>query len=96
MTPDLEKEGPVESTTSKLAPEVSKDKPKEPKKKKRGPKINKLKGKGKDNWHRPHPQGYRIPKLEPSAIDSVLNMARTLMEFTGKEKKGMNRTFPCK
>ncbi|MBW0577627.1 hypothetical protein O181_117342 [Austropuccinia psidii MF-1] len=42
------------------------------------------------------PQGYRIPKLEPSAVDSVFNMARTLMEFTAKEQERMNRTFPCK
>ncbi|MBW0517201.1 hypothetical protein O181_056916 [Austropuccinia psidii MF-1] len=53
-------------------------------------------GKGKANWNRPYPQGYRIPKLEPSAVDSVFNMARTLMEFTAKEQERMNRTFPCK
>ncbi|MBW0518522.1 hypothetical protein O181_058237 [Austropuccinia psidii MF-1] len=38
----------------------------------------------------------QIPKLEPSAIDSVFNKARTLMEFTAKEQERMNRTFPCK
>ncbi|MBW0573209.1 hypothetical protein O181_112924 [Austropuccinia psidii MF-1] len=48
----------------------------------------------KANWHRPYPQGYRIPKLDPSAMDSVFNMARTLMEFTAKEQDRMNRTFP--
>ncbi|MBW0525790.1 hypothetical protein O181_065505 [Austropuccinia psidii MF-1] len=69
MTPALEKEGPVASTSSKPAPEVSKDKLKEPQKKQRGPKNHQ----GKANWHRPYPQGYRIPKLEPSA------MARTLI-----------------
>ncbi|MBW0493969.1 hypothetical protein O181_033684 [Austropuccinia psidii MF-1] len=42
------------------------------------------------------PQGLRIPKLEPSAVDSVFNMARTLMEFTSKEQEKMNSTFPCK
>ncbi|MBW0592810.1 hypothetical protein O181_132525 [Austropuccinia psidii MF-1] len=42
------------------------------------------------------PQGYRIAKLEPSAVDSVFNMARTLMEFTAKEQERMNRTFPRK
>ncbi|MBW0512108.1 hypothetical protein O181_051823 [Austropuccinia psidii MF-1] len=51
-------------------------------------------GPNKANWHRPYPQGYRIPKLEPSAVDSVFNMARTLMEFTLKEQERMNRTFP--
>ncbi|MBW0586341.1 hypothetical protein O181_126056 [Austropuccinia psidii MF-1] len=78
------------------APEVSKDKPKGPQKNQGGPKNNQSKGKGKANWHRPYPQGYRIPKLEPSAVESVFNMARTLMEFTAKEKEKMNRTFPKK
>ncbi|MBW0474559.1 hypothetical protein O181_014274 [Austropuccinia psidii MF-1] len=79
MTPALEKEGPVVSTTSKPAPEVSNDEPKGPQKKQRGPKNNQGKDKGKANWHRPYPQGYRISILEASAVDSVLNMARTLM-----------------
>ncbi|MBW0499323.1 hypothetical protein O181_039038 [Austropuccinia psidii MF-1] len=43
-----------------------------------------------------YPQGYRIPKLEPSAVDNVFNMDRTPMEFTAKEQKRMNRTFPQK
>ncbi|MBW0516858.1 hypothetical protein O181_056573 [Austropuccinia psidii MF-1] len=74
-------EGPVASTSSKPAPEVSKDKPKQPHKKQKGPKKHHGKGKVKANWLRPYPQGYRIPKLEPSAMESVFNMARTLMEF---------------
>ncbi|MBW0568346.1 hypothetical protein O181_108061 [Austropuccinia psidii MF-1] len=53
-------------------------------------------GKGKANCHRPYTQGYRSPKLEPSAMDSVFNMARSLMEFSAKEKERMNRTFPNK
>ncbi|MBW0581900.1 hypothetical protein O181_121615 [Austropuccinia psidii MF-1] len=84
MTPALETEGPVVSTSSQPAPEVSKDKPDGPQKKQKGPKNHQGKGKGKVNWHRPYPQGYRILKLEPSAVDSVFNMARTLMEFTAK------------
>ncbi|MBW0485866.1 hypothetical protein O181_025581 [Austropuccinia psidii MF-1] len=96
MTPALEKEGPVVSTSSKPAPEVSKDKPKGPQKKQRGPKNHQGKGKGKANWQRPYPQGYSIPKLEPSAVESVFNMARTLMELTEKEKESMNRTFSHK
>ncbi|MBW0575761.1 hypothetical protein O181_115476 [Austropuccinia psidii MF-1] len=96
MTPALEKEGPVASTSSKPAPEVSKDKPKGPQKKQRSPKNHQGKGKGKANWHRPYPQGYRIPKLEPLAVDSVFNMARTLMEFKVKEQERMRSTFPCK
>ncbi|MBW0571346.1 hypothetical protein O181_111061 [Austropuccinia psidii MF-1] len=96
MTPALETEAPLASTSSKPAAEVSKDKPKGPQKKQRCPNNRPGKGKGKANWHRPYPQGYRIPKLEPSAVDSVFNMARTLMEFTAKEVERMKRTFPCK
>ncbi|MBW0510765.1 hypothetical protein O181_050480 [Austropuccinia psidii MF-1] len=95
MTPALE-EGPVASTSSKPAPEASKEKSKGPQKKKKGPKSHQGKGKGKANWRRPYPQAYRILKLEPSAIDSVFNMTRTLMEFTAKEQERMNRTFQCK
>ncbi|MBW0556414.1 hypothetical protein O181_096129 [Austropuccinia psidii MF-1] len=84
MTPAFEKEGQVESTTSKPAPEVSKDKPKGPQRKKKGPKIHQGKGKGKENWHRPYPQEYRIPEVETSEVDCVFNKARTLMEFTTK------------
>ncbi|MBW0593626.1 hypothetical protein O181_133341 [Austropuccinia psidii MF-1] len=56
MTPALETEGSVASTSSKPAPEVSKDKPKGlHQKKKKGPKNHQGKGKGKANWHRPSP-----------------------------------------
>ncbi|MBW0533986.1 hypothetical protein O181_073701 [Austropuccinia psidii MF-1] len=57
MTPALETEGPMVSTSSKSAPEVSKDKPKGAHKKQRGPKNHQGKSKGKANWHRPYPQG---------------------------------------
>ncbi|MBW0560648.1 hypothetical protein O181_100363 [Austropuccinia psidii MF-1] len=96
MTSALETEGPVASTSSKPAPEVSKGKPKRPQKKQKSPKNHQGKGKGKANWHRTYPQGYSIPKLEPSAVDSVFNMARSLMEFTAKKQERMNRTFTCK
>ncbi|MBW0561940.1 hypothetical protein O181_101655 [Austropuccinia psidii MF-1] len=96
MTPALETEAPVASTSSKLAPGVSKYKSKGPQKKQRGPKNHQSKGKGKANWHRPYPQGYRIPKLEPSPMESVFNMARTVMEFTAKEQERMNRNVPRK
>ncbi|MBW0569197.1 hypothetical protein O181_108912 [Austropuccinia psidii MF-1] len=96
MTPALEKEGPVASTSSKHSPEVSKEKPKGSQKKKRVPKKHQGKGKGKANWHRPYPQAYRSPKLEPSAVDSVFNMARTLIEFTSKEQERIKRTSPHK
>ncbi|MBW0584264.1 hypothetical protein O181_123979 [Austropuccinia psidii MF-1] len=90
MTPALETEAPVASNSSKPAPEVSNGKPQGPQKEKRGPKNHQ----GKANWHRPYPQGYRIPKLKPSTVESGFNMARTLMEFTAKEQERMNRTFP--
>ncbi|MBW0490228.1 hypothetical protein O181_029943 [Austropuccinia psidii MF-1] len=92
MAPALEKGGPVVPTSSKPAPEMYKDKPKGNQKKTRGPKNNQ----GKANWQRPYPQGYRIPKLESSAMDSVLNMAQTLMEFTAKEQERMKKNFPHK
>ncbi|MBW0527903.1 hypothetical protein O181_067618 [Austropuccinia psidii MF-1] len=94
LTPALEKEGPVAWTSSKPAQEVSKDKPKGPQKKKRGPKRNQGKGNGKANWQRPYPQGYSIPKVEPSAMDGVFNRARTLIESKSKEQERMNRSFP--
>ncbi|MBW0480673.1 hypothetical protein O181_020388 [Austropuccinia psidii MF-1] len=96
MNPALEREGPLASTSSKPAPEISKDKPKGPRKKQKGPKSHHIKAKGKVNWHRPYPKGYRIPKLEPSGVDNVFNMARTLMEFTANEQERMTRFFPCK
>ncbi|MBW0554361.1 hypothetical protein O181_094076 [Austropuccinia psidii MF-1] len=96
MTPYLEKKGPVVSTSSKPAAGMSKDKAKGPQKKQKGPKNYQGKEKGKDNRHTPYPQAFRIPKLEPQAVDSVSNMARTLIEFTAKEKEIINRTFPPK
>ncbi|MBW0556666.1 hypothetical protein O181_096381 [Austropuccinia psidii MF-1] len=92
MNPALEKEGPEASTSSKPAPEQPKDKSKGPNKKKRAPRNNQ----GKANWHRPYSQGYRIPKLEPSSMKHVFNMARTLMVFAAKEQERMNRNFPEK
>ncbi|MBW0577781.1 hypothetical protein O181_117496 [Austropuccinia psidii MF-1] len=52
MTPALQTEAPVASTSSKPAPEMSKDKPKGPQKKQRGPKNHQGKGKGTDSTHR--------------------------------------------
>ncbi|MBW0546344.1 hypothetical protein O181_086059 [Austropuccinia psidii MF-1] len=93
-TPALEKKGAVASTSSKPAPKVSKDKPKGPQKKQRVSNNNQGKGKGKAYWHRTCPQGYSIPKLEPSGMDSVFNMARTLMELTAMEQERMKINFP--
>ncbi|MBW0488617.1 hypothetical protein O181_028332 [Austropuccinia psidii MF-1] len=93
MTPDFEEEGPVLSKSSKPAPELPKDSPKRPHKKNKGPKNNQLKGKEKANFHRPYPKWYRIPQLEPSAMDCVQH---------GKDSYGVHsqrtikitRTFP--
>ncbi|MBW0516315.1 hypothetical protein O181_056030 [Austropuccinia psidii MF-1] len=49
MTPALQTEGPVASTSSKPAPKMSKDKPKGPQKKQGSPKKHQGKGKGKAN-----------------------------------------------
>ncbi|MBW0512822.1 hypothetical protein O181_052537 [Austropuccinia psidii MF-1] len=96
MRTSLEKEGPVASSSSKQAPEMSKDKPKGPQKNQRGHMSHQEKGKGKANGDRPYPQGYWIPKSEPSSVDSVFNMARTLVEFKAKEQERMKSTFLCK
>ncbi|MBW0496062.1 hypothetical protein O181_035777 [Austropuccinia psidii MF-1] len=88
MRKPLEKEGPVASSSSKDTPEVSKDKPKGPQKKKRGPKNHQEKGKGKANGDRPYPQGYRIPKSEPSAVESVSIWPRLLWNSKPRRRKG--------
>ncbi|MBW0556638.1 hypothetical protein O181_096353 [Austropuccinia psidii MF-1] len=64
--PSFGERRPVPSTSSKQAPEMSKYKPNRPQKKQKVPKNHQGKNKGKANWHQPYPQGYRIPKLEPS------------------------------
>ncbi|MBW0504849.1 hypothetical protein O181_044564 [Austropuccinia psidii MF-1] len=92
MTPALEKEVPVASTSYKPAPEL----PKGPQEKQKGPKKHQGKGKAKANWHRPYPQEYRLPKLEPLVMESVFNITRTLMELTDKVQERINRTFPNK
>ncbi|MBW0576652.1 hypothetical protein O181_116367 [Austropuccinia psidii MF-1] len=88
MTPDLEKEGPVVSKSSQQALEQSKDKHKGPQKKPRGARNNICKGKGKANWNIPHPQGYRIPKLELSAVESVFNIPELLWSSQLWNRKG--------
>ncbi|MBW0472087.1 hypothetical protein O181_011802 [Austropuccinia psidii MF-1] len=84
MTPSLEKGGPLASTSSKPTPELPKNNPKGPQQRQRVPKSNQGKGKGKENSHRPYPPGYRIPRLEALAMESVFNVARSLIEFTAK------------
>ncbi|MBW0468206.1 hypothetical protein O181_007921 [Austropuccinia psidii MF-1] len=87
---------PSRTESCKPTPEVFKDKPKGAQKKQGGPKNNQGKGKGKPNWHRPNPQGYSIPKLEPSTVDILFNMAIPFIKFRAKEHERMNRTFPHK
>ncbi|MBW0537470.1 hypothetical protein O181_077185 [Austropuccinia psidii MF-1] len=55
-----------------------------PNKDKQSPKS---KQKAKPKWKKPYPQHDRTPKKEKTAMDNVLNMARTLMEFKNKEEK---------
>ncbi|MBW0540198.1 hypothetical protein O181_079913 [Austropuccinia psidii MF-1] len=82
----------IEQKSSKLAPQHPKHKPKGPQKKQRGPRKNQ----GKANWHRPYPQGCRIPELEISEMGGLFNISRTLMELTAKEQERMKRTFTRK
>ncbi|MBW0516680.1 hypothetical protein O181_056395 [Austropuccinia psidii MF-1] len=63
-----------------------------PKKAKQTSKTNQ-KGKQKPKWNKPHPQNYRIPKKEKTAMDNVFNMARTLMEFKNNEEEKLNKYF---
>ncbi|MBW0461152.1 hypothetical protein O181_000867 [Austropuccinia psidii MF-1] len=84
MTLALEKRGPVASAISNPAPELPKDNRKQPKKNQKGLRKNKTKWKGQVNYDQPYPKGYRIPKLDPSAMDSVFNMASTLMDLKAK------------
>ncbi|MBW0591988.1 hypothetical protein O181_131703 [Austropuccinia psidii MF-1] len=45
----------------------------------------------KKNWIKPYSPSYKIPKIQKDAMDNVLNMARTLMEFKDKEEKRMRQ-----
>ncbi|MBW0560943.1 hypothetical protein O181_100658 [Austropuccinia psidii MF-1] len=90
VTPALEKEGPIASTSSKTALELLRDNPKGLHRIQKGCRNTQGKRKGKANFHRTYPQGYRFTKLEPSAMD------RILMEFKATEKERMKRTFSCK
>ncbi|MBW0588117.1 hypothetical protein O181_127832 [Austropuccinia psidii MF-1] len=46
----------------------------------------------KKNWRKPYSPSYRIPKIQKDAMDNVFNMARTLMEFKGKEEERMRQS----
>ncbi|MBW0524158.1 hypothetical protein O181_063873 [Austropuccinia psidii MF-1] len=54
----------------------------------------------KKNWRKPYSPSYSIPKIQKAAMDNVFNMARTLMEFKGKEEQRMRqphfpKKYPC-
>ncbi|MBW0550320.1 hypothetical protein O181_090035 [Austropuccinia psidii MF-1] len=82
MTPALE-EGPVASTSSRRiqreAQRTSEEEERSQEPSGQGARQSKL--------------AQTFPKLEPLAVDSVFNMARTLMEFTSKDQERMNKTF---
>ncbi|MBW0590166.1 hypothetical protein O181_129881 [Austropuccinia psidii MF-1] len=44
------------------------------------------KGKGKAPSPKPYSQGYRIPKIQQDAMESLFQMARTMMELQKKEE----------
>ncbi|MBW0497022.1 hypothetical protein O181_036737 [Austropuccinia psidii MF-1] len=92
MTPALGKEGPVASTSSRSV-QGQGQKTSEETERSQEPSGQRQR---KSKLAQPYPQGYRIPKLEPSAVDSGFNMARTVMEFTSKEQERMKRILQCK
>ncbi|MBW0524292.1 hypothetical protein O181_064007 [Austropuccinia psidii MF-1] len=44
------------------------------------------KGKGKAPAKKPYRQDYRVPKIQQDAMESVFQMARTMMEMQKKEE----------
>ncbi|MBW0506785.1 hypothetical protein O181_046500 [Austropuccinia psidii MF-1] len=91
MSPAVEKEGPVASTSSRAFQRQSKG----PQKGQRGPNRNKGNGKIKYNWHRTYPQGYRITKMEPSAMGCV-HYGQKPYGFHSQEQERIKRTFLSK
>ncbi|MBW0576718.1 hypothetical protein O181_116433 [Austropuccinia psidii MF-1] len=84
-----------QASTSKSPPQPVLNKPKKtPKTNQKG--KQKAKGKAKPKWNKPYLQNYRIPNKEKTAMDNVVNMARTLMEFKNKEEERLNQYFPKK
>ncbi|MBW0509674.1 hypothetical protein O181_049389 [Austropuccinia psidii MF-1] len=45
----------------------------------------------KMNWRKTYSPSYSIPKIQKDAMDSVFNMARTLMKFKDKEEQIMRQ-----
>ncbi|MBW0549842.1 hypothetical protein O181_089557 [Austropuccinia psidii MF-1] len=92
MTPALDKEDPVESTSSRSVEEQAQKTSEETER------LQEPSGTRKRKSQLAKTLLTRIqdPKLEPSAVDSFFNMARTIMELKAKEQERMNRTFPRK
>ncbi|MBW0493997.1 hypothetical protein O181_033712 [Austropuccinia psidii MF-1] len=58
------------------------------------PQSNPLPQKGKNNkknWRKPYSPSYRVPKVQKDSMDSLFNMARTLIEFKDKEEQRMRQ-----
>ncbi|MBW0593896.1 hypothetical protein O181_133611 [Austropuccinia psidii MF-1] len=57
------------------------------------PQANPLPQEGKKNkkrnWRKTYSPSYIIPKIQNNAMDNVFNMARTFIEFKGKEEQRM-------
>ncbi|MBW0474649.1 hypothetical protein O181_014364 [Austropuccinia psidii MF-1] len=85
---------PVEAPQASTGRKLPKQGPKRARKPQRAIKWAKEgKGKERPKWNKPYPQNCRIPKREKTAIDTVLNMARTLMKFKIMEEI-MYQLFP--
>ncbi|MBW0565117.1 hypothetical protein O181_104832 [Austropuccinia psidii MF-1] len=95
-------QGKDKSTVEAPQASTSKSPPQQvPNKDKQSPKRNqkgkqKAKVKAKPKWNKPYPQNYRIPKKETTAIDSLSNMERIVMEFKNTEEERFNQSFPKK
>ncbi|MBW0498416.1 hypothetical protein O181_038131 [Austropuccinia psidii MF-1] len=92
MTPDLEKEGPVESTSSKSVQRQSQRNLEEEERSQE----NSRKVQRKSQLEQTLPTRLQDTQIGAFSMDNVFNMARTLMEFTAKEQERMKKNFPCR
>ncbi|MBW0521852.1 hypothetical protein O181_061567 [Austropuccinia psidii MF-1] len=91
MTPDLE-EGTVAYTSSRsIQREAQRTSEEE-----EGSQEPSGQGQGQSKFTQMLPIRVKDPQIGAFTMDSVFNMARTLMELTEKEEERMNRTFPRK
>ncbi|MBW0511769.1 hypothetical protein O181_051484 [Austropuccinia psidii MF-1] len=92
ITPALEKEGPVVSTSCRSVQRQAQRTSEEAERSQEPSRQ----GKRQSQLAQTLPTMVQDSRLELSAVDSVFNMARTLMELTAKEQERMNRTIPRK